>query len=108
MRIVKYDFNDMYVYVLEHNGKGLISVCLTKDYHTEHIDEYMKAELSNFIWMLPVETATENENCEFYKTQLELENKKNEEEIDKALSFKDRLLNAADKHNNVLECLKDK
>ena len=85
MRIVKYDFNDMYVYVLEHNGEGLLNVCGIKDNHNEHIDEYMKAKLSNFIKALPVETATENENREFYKEQLELENKENEEEIDKAL-----------------------
>lgn len=84
MRIVKYDFDDMYVYVLEHNGEGLINVCRMKDAH-EHIDEYMKAKLSNFIRTLPVETATEEENREFYKEQLELENKKNEEELDKIL-----------------------
>lgn len=108
MRIVKYDFDDMYVYVLEHNGEGLINVCRMKDDHIEHIEEYMKVELSNFIRTLPVETATEEENREFYKEQLELENKKNEEEIDKALSFNDRLLNAADRHKNVLEYLKDK
>ena len=86
MRIVKYDFNDMYVYVLEHNGEGLITACRMKDGYNEHIEEYMKAKLSNFIRTLPVETATENENREFYKKQLELENKKNEEEIDKALT----------------------
>lgn len=87
MRIVKYDFNDMYVYVLEHNGEGLLNACRMKDANNiEHIDAYMKAKLSNFIKALPVETATENENREFYKKQLELENKKNEEEIDKALT----------------------
>lgn len=86
MKIVKYDFNDMYVYVLEHNGEGLNTVCRTKDYsHLEDIDSYMKAKLCGFIMALPVETATENENREFYKKQLDLENKKNEEEIDKIL-----------------------
>lgn len=85
MRIVKYDFNDMYVYVLEHNGEGLITACRTKDDHNEHVEAYMKAKLSHFIGTLPVETATENENREFYKKQLDLENKKNEEEIDKAI-----------------------
>lgn len=85
MRIVKYDFNDMEVYILEHNGEGLINACRVKDNNNEHVDEYMKAKLSGFIRALPVETATEEENREFYKKQLELENKKNEEEIDKAL-----------------------
>lgn len=108
MRIVKYDFNDMYVYVLEHNGEGLINVCRMKEYYNEHIEEYMKAKLSGFIKALPVETATEEENREFYKEQLELENKKNEEEIDKALTFKERLLKASEEHKEVLEYLKDK
>ena len=39
---------------------------------------------------------------------LEFLNKKNEEEIDKALTFKERLLKAAEEHKEVLEYLKDK
>lgn len=95
MRIVKYNYMDMFVYCLEHNGESLLTCCADRNLYNmstglgwqseTEFDEMMKTKLLNTIKLLPVEYASEYETASFYRKQLKLENEKLCKEIDKTL-----------------------
>ena len=95
MRIVKYNYMDMFVYCLEHNGESLLTCCADRNLHnmsTDYgrlteatFDEMMKMKLLNTIKFMPVEYASEYETALFYRKQLKLENEKLCKELDKTL-----------------------